>query len=85
MRDIEFMADTSDMSVINATNATKFAPSFNCQGCCTIGNKKSHLATALQKVENKFNKNTTQYFYLYVIIVLQKVEKELDNNTNIWY
>jgi len=41
------------------------------------------FATALQKVENKFNKNTTQYFYLYTTIMSQKVENELDNNTNI--
>ncbi len=44
---------------------------------------KSLFATALQKIENKFNKNTTPYFYLFVIIVPKKVENELDKNTNI--
>jgi len=47
--------------------------------------KKSLFASALQKIENKFNKNTTPYFYLFVIIVPKKVENELDKNTNIWY
>jgi len=35
----------------------------------------SFFATALQKVENKFNKNTTPYFYLYVVIIPQKSRK----------
>jgi len=83
MRNIEFKADTSDISDTNATNATKFSPYFNCQGCCTIGNKKSLFATDFKKVEYKYNRNTTRYFYLYVIIVPQKVENELDKNTNI--
>lgn len=57
-------SDTRDTNATNATNATKFAPSFNYQGCCIVENKKSLYATALQKVENRFNKNTNQYFYI---------------------
>jgi predicted transcriptional regulator len=45
----------------------------------------SLFATVLRKVENKFDKNTTQYFYLFTVIATQKIEKKLDKNLNIWY